>query len=274
MDVKKCSKCGETKPRDQYNRDRRDGLRSNCRACHQAAARAWRQANREKKRATDRAWCEANRVANEGVDPYDGATLKTCSSCRGELSRTEFSPDPSKRDGLNNRCRPCIAAAKKKNTCPDCGAACRGDRCSDCSDYGPGTYNATTIGRRSDRWGHKVHLYLKVVTDLSGNRHLKVGIGTAARVAAGGYVLKDYEMPLALALYYESHILETHGRYSVDADLWPKGLGGRTECLTYVPSELPFVDDEQVEAWLAERSSDEEVVTIGRCGVVESGRGW
>lgn len=57
--TKRCTKCGETKSLDAFNRDRRRplGRRSYCRACQ----RTWREANRDRRREYDRAGREANR---------------------------------------------------------------------------------------------------------------------------------------------------------------------------------------------------------------------
>jgi hypothetical protein len=56
---KRCTKCGETKPVGEFNRNklRRDGLRSECRRC-EAAHRA---ANHEKIRAREAAYAAAHR---------------------------------------------------------------------------------------------------------------------------------------------------------------------------------------------------------------------
>jgi 5-methylcytosine-specific restriction endonuclease McrA len=73
---KRCPKCGETKPAiaELYGRDRtqRDGLSGLCKDCHRAyreankerkrkQVRAWYDANRQRVRARNRAWYEANR---------------------------------------------------------------------------------------------------------------------------------------------------------------------------------------------------------------------
>lgn len=64
--MKACTKCGETKPPDQFCRDRRmkDGLHSYCRSCMRAYASAWKKANpaRERRSPQVRAkWAEIAR---------------------------------------------------------------------------------------------------------------------------------------------------------------------------------------------------------------------
>lgn len=56
MSTKTCTKCGETKPLDEYYTDKRttDGLRSQCKACHGAAAKARRLVDIERTRARER----------------------------------------------------------------------------------------------------------------------------------------------------------------------------------------------------------------------------
>lgn len=56
--VKCCSKCGDIKPLDAFNknRTRRDGLSRQCRKCVQVLQTAYRQNNREKCKAAIRRW--------------------------------------------------------------------------------------------------------------------------------------------------------------------------------------------------------------------------
>lgn len=63
MTTKKCTTCGETKPTDQFNKNRtkRDGLKSRCRTCLNAYNRAYREANRDRTNSYGRAYREANR---------------------------------------------------------------------------------------------------------------------------------------------------------------------------------------------------------------------
>jgi hypothetical protein len=54
---KQCRKCGEEKPLSDfgYDRYRDDGLTKNCKRCNNAAAKAWREANRDIVRINDAA---------------------------------------------------------------------------------------------------------------------------------------------------------------------------------------------------------------------------
>jgi hypothetical protein len=74
VDLKRCTKCGEEKPRAEFSRDRsrKDGRAPWCKACvrcwHQENAehladyhRRWQQANPEKKRAQNRRYRERKR---------------------------------------------------------------------------------------------------------------------------------------------------------------------------------------------------------------------
>jgi hypothetical protein len=74
-DLKRCTKCGEEKPRAEFSRDRsrKDGRSPQCKACvrrwHQENAehlaeynRRWRRANRDKTRAQDRRYKERKRA--------------------------------------------------------------------------------------------------------------------------------------------------------------------------------------------------------------------
>lgn len=56
MKLKRCSKCGEEKPREDFYRDRErpDGRQPKCKTCHEAASKSWRERNRERVRARKR----------------------------------------------------------------------------------------------------------------------------------------------------------------------------------------------------------------------------
>ncbi len=60
--VKRCKKCGETKPLDEFYRAQgmRDGHRSDCKACNLAAKRVWYDKNREHAIAKATAWQREN----------------------------------------------------------------------------------------------------------------------------------------------------------------------------------------------------------------------
>ena len=64
-DTKTCTKCGETKARSEFNKDRsrRDGLRSCCKPCSREYGRRYHAANRESERERRRKYREENREA-------------------------------------------------------------------------------------------------------------------------------------------------------------------------------------------------------------------
>lgn len=63
VDEKTCTKCGETKPLDEFHRDRRnkDGKVGQCKPCACARSRAWAASNKGRKRAADKRYREAHR---------------------------------------------------------------------------------------------------------------------------------------------------------------------------------------------------------------------
>lgn len=60
--MKRCKRCGETKPLDQFykNKTGRDGLRPECKPCSSAQKKAWYRQNREAVIAKVIAWQRAN----------------------------------------------------------------------------------------------------------------------------------------------------------------------------------------------------------------------
>lgn len=60
--MKTCTKCGETKPPTEFSKDvsKRDGLRPQCKTCHNNAVASYRFVNSEKKRASDAKYRAAN----------------------------------------------------------------------------------------------------------------------------------------------------------------------------------------------------------------------
>lgn len=61
-DQKTCVKCGETKAREEFHKDRKmkDGLRSDCKECNRERARKWQEANPERHHKNYRKWYAAN----------------------------------------------------------------------------------------------------------------------------------------------------------------------------------------------------------------------
>lgn len=54
--MKTCTKCHQTKPPAEFNKNSaaKDGLTNSCRDCNKAAAKVWRENNREKRNAYQR----------------------------------------------------------------------------------------------------------------------------------------------------------------------------------------------------------------------------
>jgi hypothetical protein len=75
--VKRCPRCGQVKPADQFYRRQRTRLSSYCRACQRAAARAARRRRRQdpaaidELRAVDRTRQRRHRALG-GQDPSGG----------------------------------------------------------------------------------------------------------------------------------------------------------------------------------------------------------
>jgi hypothetical protein len=82
--VKRCKKCGESKPESEFYRAAgcRDGLRPECKACNLAAKHKWYRANRQRAIERSVAWQRANR------DRYN-ARMRVYRSARTELAREE-----------------------------------------------------------------------------------------------------------------------------------------------------------------------------------------
>jgi hypothetical protein len=109
-DLKRCTKCGEEKPRAGFSRDRsrKDGRFSQCKACvrrwqqdnaeHLAEYhRSWQQANRDKKRAQDRRYRERVRQ-----DP-EYRERRRANARRRDRERRAQDPDYRERRRANNR---------------------------------------------------------------------------------------------------------------------------------------------------------------------------
>ena len=62
-EFKRCTKCGEYKPRDMFHRDknRSDGLTPHCKVCSAKKAKAWYAANKERHFEKSKAWHDANK---------------------------------------------------------------------------------------------------------------------------------------------------------------------------------------------------------------------
>lgn len=98
--TKRCSKCGETKPLDDFgiNRTSKDGKQRWCKACMN--------------KATSRT--KGNRTGKNTAKAEQSMT-KTCPKCGRELPRDAFYPKLEAKDGLQSWCKECNAADKRKD---------------------------------------------------------------------------------------------------------------------------------------------------------------
>lgn len=92
---KTCSRCGEVKPLDEFNKDRtaRDGRRTCCKPCYSAYGRERRNANRERLRSVD-----------------DSNVAKKCRDCGAHKPAADFHRSPSALDGRQSQCKLCTRA--------------------------------------------------------------------------------------------------------------------------------------------------------------------
>lgn len=123
---KTCSKCGVTKPTEEFHLDKkgRDGRSARCKECARNHVKAWSKAKFPKRYAT----AEAKKVERLSL-LAEGK--KRCAKC-GEIKSLEgFYCDPRKKDGLYGKCRSCHDAVVRawENANPDrkyeIGAACK-----------------------------------------------------------------------------------------------------------------------------------------------------
>ena len=98
--MKKCSKCGKTKPESEFPKDRtrKDGLHQRCKAC---------------KNAYSRQRYKTKRGASSGKVEKDN--MKRCSGCGQLKTRDEYSKDRTKKDGLYHLCKVCRSSYRRLN---------------------------------------------------------------------------------------------------------------------------------------------------------------
>ena len=111
MEMKTCSKCGETKPTTEFNKDSRriSGLRARCKSCAsierasnpekgRANAARWLAANKQRKRATDAAWRAANREKVKArVDAWYAANRDRVNATQA----SQYAANPEKKKAAN-----------------------------------------------------------------------------------------------------------------------------------------------------------------------------
>ena len=129
--MKKCPKCEETKPLDDFHRcsAKPDGRISNCKKCVSEYSKKYRAENAEKRQKTHKDYYErtkeykkartAERIARykEEYEKLDITVVtKACNKC-GEVKTLEFfSPRATARDGRRADCKACCAAHKARKT--------------------------------------------------------------------------------------------------------------------------------------------------------------
>lgn len=103
--TKRCSKCGEDKPLDDFSRCKSGlyGRYSICKPCKSAKSTAWVKQNREKRNETRSARRERRKA--EGPDVV--VAEKRCRDCGETKPRERFGKDRGARDGLQPRCKAC-----------------------------------------------------------------------------------------------------------------------------------------------------------------------
>jgi hypothetical protein len=139
--LKRCSKCAEEKPLDDFHRNARKpyGRQSACKACvrdqDRERNRRWREANPEKAREkerrrvvsgrkteSDRKTLASRRARSPEQIEADRRRLRPdgVKRCRSGhwLPFEAFSVDNSKADGLNNKCRACDNAGLLRAALP------------------------------------------------------------------------------------------------------------------------------------------------------------
>lgn len=118
MKHKKCSSCKRSLSLDNFGNNPRskDGLAYRCKTCgkkrRQQIAETWKEH-----------WSKR--------DPYENSEPKTCKSCNQSKPREEFSKALHRKDGLQDKCKPCqmdcyrertYGQSLQSGTCDICGA--------------------------------------------------------------------------------------------------------------------------------------------------------
>lgn len=101
IQLKVCSKCELSLHIENFNKHSgmKDGLQSNCKSCMTEYQKLDYQRNKER---------------NKGIDNPLNLEFKVCYKCKLSLSIDNFHKDPSRKDGLLNRCKGCLAKHGKE----------------------------------------------------------------------------------------------------------------------------------------------------------------
>lgn len=100
--MKKCGHCKLELPVESFdkNRSQPDGRQRLCKSCMAATKSRSRQKNRQK---------------NLNIDPYAQPQMrKRCSTCSEMKPVAQFYKDGTRRDGLENRCKTCRLAVRRR----------------------------------------------------------------------------------------------------------------------------------------------------------------
>lgn len=103
--MKRCPKCGETKPFTEYHRNRsnKDGLSSECKACACARTKSYNDLHRSEINAKRRT--TVYKLKGRKLKPGDG--LKYCPGCDSVLPVDNFYEDAHRYDRRAAICREC-----------------------------------------------------------------------------------------------------------------------------------------------------------------------
>lgn len=105
--IKKCWKCGLTKPISDFykNKSKHDGLQDICKNCNHTTCKKFYKENPEKLKAKHQRIKERNiKKINEGILPKPN---KTCYRCKVEKPISEFYKCLSRFDGYQSACKQC-----------------------------------------------------------------------------------------------------------------------------------------------------------------------
>lgn len=127
--MKRCSKCGETKPIEEYNthKRRKDGLQSICRMCGKIVAKE----RHTRRKTEDKAYIKQWRAGYQKVT--EDETSKLCTACGFWKSVTDFRKDWPV--GLRSQCRDC-ENKKRRGKQPDAkDVVVNGKTCTRCGEW-------------------------------------------------------------------------------------------------------------------------------------------
>lgn len=81
--LKKCSKCEQDKPLDEFHKDWRGGHRGRCKICYGEYGRQWRENNPERARELSRLNEKKRRLTKYGLTPerYEEMLKSCCGKC-------------------------------------------------------------------------------------------------------------------------------------------------------------------------------------------------